>query len=156
MMTSRNTTRSLMIAGLAGSLIATSTPIARADPQTPFAAEATIDPTLRPNTPMPDYPKQSRAKKEAGIVRVKLCVDAAGHVTKADLAQTSGFPNLDNAVLKWVQGIQFNAAMKGSTPVAVCDFPLKYEFQVTKGPTRQEQTTNPFDIGPATGLATGP
>lgn len=156
MMISRKTTRSLMIAGLIAGLTMTSAPTVYADPQAPGAAETTTDPSLRPNTPMPDYPKQSRSKKEAGVVRVKLCVDAAGHVTKADLAQTSGFPNLDAAVMKWVQGVQFNAAMKGATPVAVCDFPLKYEFQVTKGPTRQEQTTNPFDIGPATGLAAGP
>ena len=46
--------------------------------------------------------------------------------------------------------------MKGATPVAVCDFPMKYEFQVTKGPDRLQQTNNAFDIGPATGLASGP
>jgi hypothetical protein len=46
--------------------------------------------------------------------------------------------------------------MKASTPVAVCNFPMKYEFQVTKSPDRQQQTNNAFDIGPATGLASGP
>ncbi|MFT3723600.1 MAG: energy transducer TonB [Hyphomonadaceae bacterium] len=155
-MTGLKTVRGLTIAMLAAGVFMTPALLAHADPQTPVATEATTDPSLRPDTPMPAYPKQSRAKKEAGVVRVKLCVEADGRVTKADIAQTSGFPNLDNAVLKWVQGVRFNAAMKGATPVAVCDFPLKYEFQVTKGPTRQEQTTNPFDIGPATGLATGP
>ena len=122
---------------------------AHADPPVPAATEATSDPTLRLNTPLPVYPPQSRKKKEAGVVRLMLCVDAAGRATKVDLAQSSGFPNLDNAVLKWAQDIQFNPAMNGSAPVAVCDFPLKYEFQVTKGPTQPPtRTTNPFDIGP--------
>jgi TonB family protein len=127
-----------------------------AEPQTPIAVETTSDPTLRPNTPLPAYPPQSRRKMEAGVVKMKLCVEADGRVSRADLAGTSGFANLDNAVLKWVKGIQFNPAVKGTTPVALCDFPMSYEFQVTKGPTQQQKTNNPFDIGPASGLASGP
>ena len=145
-MTRLATVCSLMIASLAMASLATAS--AHADPPVPAATEATSDPTLRPTTPMPAYPPQSRKKKEAGVVRLMLCVDAAGRATKVDLTQSSGFPNLDNAVLKWAQEIQFNPAMKGSAPVAVCDFPLKYEFQVTKSPTQQSRTTNPFDIGP--------
>ena len=141
-MTRLTTVRSLMIASLAMASLATAS--AHADPPVPAAT----DPTLRPTTPMPVYPPQSRKKKEAGVVRLMLCVDAAGRATKVDLTQSSGFPNLDNAVLKSAQEIQFNPAMNGSSPVAVCDFPLKYEFQVTKGPTQQSRTTNPFDIGP--------
>jgi TonB family protein len=148
-MMSLATVRSLTIAGLAaGGLAMASVLNAHADPQASAATEATADPTLRPNTPLPVYPPQSRKNKEAGIVRLTLCVDAAGRVARADLAQSSGFTNLDNAVLKWAQDIQFNPAMKGSAPVAVCDFPLKYEFQVTKGPTQQTRTTNRFCIGP--------
>jgi TonB family protein len=141
--------RSLAIVGAIAASLAVSPTLAAYADQTPVATEAASDPTLRLNTQMPVYPPQSRRNKEAGVVRVKLCVDETGRTTKADLSETSGFPNLDNAVLKWVKDIRFNPAMKGSAPVAVCDFPLKYEFQVTKGkdllPTR---TTNPFDIGP--------
>lgn len=122
----------------------------------PAAAQTTSDPTMRPDTPMPAYPAQSRKNKEASVVQMKLCVEADGRVSKADVAQTSGYPNLDNAVVKWVKSIQFNPAVKGSTPVALCDFAMSYEFQVTKGPTRQQQTNNPFDIGPVTGAANGP
>ncbi|MEQ1784189.1 MAG: energy transducer TonB [Hyphomonadaceae bacterium] len=122
----------------------------------PAAAQTTSDPTMRPNTPLPAYPTQSRKAKEAGVVQLKLCVEADGRVSKADVSQTSGYTNLDNAVLKWVKGIQLNPAMKGSTPVALCDFGMSYEFQVTKGPTQQPQTNNPFDIGPVTGAANGP
>lgn len=149
--------RRTRFAGLAfASAISLLAVAAHAEPQTATAAEATSDPTLRPNTPMPAYPRESRARKEAGVVRVTLCVEADGSVGKADLRETSGFPNLDNAVLKWVKDIRFNPAMKDASAVAVCDVPFKYEFLVVKGPPRQQQTTNPFDIGPATGIASGP
>jgi protein TonB len=122
---------------------------AHADPQSPPAPAPTTDPSMRPNTPLPVYPPASRKKQEAGVVRLSLCIDAAGRVSKADLTQSSGFPNLDNAVLKWAQDLQVNPAKSGATPVAVCDFPFKYEFQVTKGPDQlMTRTTNPFDIGP--------
>ena len=153
----RTTTCCLMIASLAfPGLFAALPPPAHAEPQSPTATESISDPTLRPNTPLPAYPRESRPKKEAGVVRIKLCVEVDGRVSKADLAQTSGFTNLDNAVLKWAKWIQLSPAMKGATPVAVCDFPMKYEFQVTKGPDRQQKANNAFDIGPATGLASGP
>jgi TonB family protein len=136
---------SLVIMALAAAL-----PLAaHAAPQAQPVAATTTDPSMRPNTPLPVYPPASRSKKEAGVVRLTLCVDAAGHVTKSDLAQSSGFPNLDNAVLKWAHDLQLNPAKSGDTPVAVCDFPIKYEFQVTKGQTQlPTRTTNPFDIGP--------
>ena len=60
---------------------------AHAEPQTTYTTPPT-DPTLRPNTPMPAYPAQSRKRKEAGVVRMKLCVEADGRVSKADLAET--------------------------------------------------------------------
>jgi TonB family protein len=151
------TVRNLLLAGVAVvGLGAASLFTAHAEQQTTITPAAATDPTLRPNTPMPTYPPQSRKRKEAGVVRIKLCVEADGRVSKADLAETSGFPNLDNAVLTWVKGVKFNPATNGTTAVALCDFPLKYEFQVTKGPTTQQQTNNAFDIGPPTGLAGGP
>lgn len=134
----------------------------------PFAGDAvaqvqtssitpTTDPSFRPNTPLPVYPPASRRNKEAGVVRLRLCIDGAGNVAKADLAQSSGFPNLDNAVLKWASGLQLNPAKSGDKPVAICDFPFKYEFQVTKGPEQpMTRTTNPFDVGPPSGMASGP
>ena len=151
------TVRRLMIAGPAvAGLLTPSLLAAHADPQTLAAAEARPDPTLRPDTPLPAYPREARGKREAGVVRMTLCIEADGRVSKADLAQTRGFPNLDNAVLKWANGIRFNPAMKGATPVTLCDFPMTYAFRVTKGPTQQQQTNNAFDAGPATALASGP
>lgn len=150
------TVRNLLLAGVAVAGLGIAPMLAaHAEPQTTYTTPPT-DPTLRPNTPMPAYPTQSRKRKEAGVVRMKLCVEADGRVSKADLSETSGFPNLDNAVLSWVKGVKFNPAMQGTTAVQLCDFPLKYEFQVTKGPTTQQQTNNSFDIGPPTGLAGGP
>jgi protein TonB len=138
---------------LALAICAAGLPLAAyADPPTP---EPTRYPSLRPNTPLPAYPAASRRHKEAGVVKMALCVDATGKVTKADVAQSSGFPNLDNAAVKWAVGLQVNPALAGATPVAVCDVPFSYEFKVTKGPTQPPtRTTNPFDIGPPS--ASGP
>jgi len=136
---------SLMVAALVTAL----PQAAHADPQAQPAPAPTTDPSMRPNTPLPVYPPASRKKLEAGVVRLSLCIDATGRVNKTDLTQSSGFPNLDNAVLKWAHDLQLNPAKSGATPVAVCDFPFKYEFQVTKGPDQlMTRTTNPFDIGP--------
>ncbi|MBI1359157.1 MAG: TonB family protein [Alphaproteobacteria bacterium] len=133
--------RSFAISALAAALLMT----AHADPP----AAATTEPTFRADTPLPAYPPRSRRHKEAGVVKLALCVDAAGKVTKADLAKSSGYPNLDKAVLTWIHSVTMNPAMRGATPVAVCDIPFSYEFKVTKGPDKlQTRTTNPFDVGP--------
>ncbi|MEO8136769.1 MAG: energy transducer TonB [Betaproteobacteria bacterium] len=118
-----------------------------ADP--PAAPITKTNPSFPPNTPTPAYPKASRKAKEAGMVKAMVCIDPTGHVTKADIAQSSGHPNLDNAVLQWLRTVKLNPATENGQPVDVCDYPLSYEFIVKKGayqpPTR---TTNPFDIGP--------
>jgi protein TonB len=140
----------VMVRNLTIAVCAFAAPLAaRAAPPAP-TPEPTSYPSLRPNTPLPEYPAASRRHKEAGVVKVALCVDATGKVTKADMAQSSGFPNLDKAVVKWIVGLQVNPALAGATPVAVCDIPFSYEFKVTKAPTQPPtRTTNPFDVGPA-------
>jgi TonB family protein len=134
---------------LSAAFVAMAGVAAGAQAQQATPAQVTTDPTIRPNTALPVYPPASRKKQEAGVVKLALCVDVKGKVTRTDLAESSGFPNLDNAVLKWAKALTLNPAKAGETPVAVCDVPFNYEFQVTKGPDQlMTRTTNPFDIGP--------
>jgi protein TonB len=87
-------------------------------------------PTVRRNSPLPDYPPASRRAKEEGVVSLTLCVDASGKVSKSELRKSSGFPRLDEAALDWVKNQRLNPAMQGKTPVAICDYPLDYQFQL--------------------------
>jgi TonB family protein len=109
------------------------------------------NPSFRPNTATPAYPKAARKAKEAGVVKTNLCIDHTGHITKADISQSSGHPNLDNAVLDWLHTVQLNPATENGQPVDVCDYPFAYEFQVTQQPEkpRSTQAGNPGDIAGA-------
>jgi TonB family protein len=114
----------------------------RADPPAPAVK---TDPSFKPDTPTPAYPKASRKAKEAGTVKARLCIDHTGHITKADISQSSGYPNLDNAVLDWLRKVQLNPATENAKPVDVCDYPFHYEFVVTehKQPKGPVQAGNP-------------
>lgn len=46
----------------------------------------------------PEYPKESLAKNEAGVTRLKVLMAADGRVGKVDILKSSGWPNLDNAL----------------------------------------------------------
>ena len=101
-----------------------------AKPAPPPAPVLTQRPSVRKNGPLPDYPPASRRAKEEGVVSLTLCVDASGKVSKSELRKSSGFPRLDQAALDWVKNQRLNPAMQGKTAVAVCDYPLDYQFQL--------------------------
>lgn len=117
-----------------------------ADP--PTAPATKTNPSFPSNTPTPAYPKASRKAKEAGVVKAMVCIDPTGNVTKADIAQSSGHPNLDNVVLQWLRTVKLNPATENGQSVNVCDYPFSYEFQVTQQPEkpRPTQAGNPGDI----------
>ncbi len=46
------------------------------------------------------YPPASRRREEQGTVKVRICVDPDGRVSDTRVADTSGFPDLDNAALR--------------------------------------------------------
>lgn len=49
------------------------------------------------------YPAASRAKREEGVAHVSFTIDAGGNVLSARIARSSGFPDLDQAVLDMVR-----------------------------------------------------
>jgi len=101
-----------------------------AKPAPPPAPVLTQRPSIRRNGALPEYPAASRRAKEEGIVSLKLCVDTSGRITKAELVKSSGFPRLDEATLDWVKRERLNPAMQGKKAVAICDYPLDYQWQL--------------------------
>lgn len=55
--------------------------------------------------PAPSYPSSSRENKEEGLVVIKLVVLPSGHIDSVAVAQSSGYPALDQAALKAAEGI---------------------------------------------------
>ncbi|MFN3514808.1 MAG: energy transducer TonB [Phenylobacterium sp.] len=71
------------------------------------------------NNPGPQYPYESRRKREQGIVQLKVLVGADGRPEQVLLDKTSGFPNLDAAALDIVRKRwRFAPATQGDRPVA--------------------------------------
>jgi protein TonB len=105
-------------------------PPAAAKPAPPPPPVLTQRPTTRKNGALPEYPAASRRAKEEGVVSLTLCVDTSGRITKAELRKSSGFPRLDEATLDWIKRERLNPAMQGKTPVAICDYPLDYQWQL--------------------------
>jgi TonB family protein len=64
------------------------------------------------------YPKAAQSNGESGTVTVGAYVDANGKVTKYNIAQSSGFADLDQAALQSVLNWRFVPAKQGGNPVS--------------------------------------
>jgi len=51
----------------------------------------------------PPYPELARKLTEQGTVTLQMTISAQGDVTSATVLQSSGFPDLDQAAVSWVQ-----------------------------------------------------
>jgi periplasmic protein TonB len=65
----------------------------------------------------PIYPPASRRAGEEGTVRVKVLVDERGRPSQVQVAQSSGFPKLDEAAVTAVRKWKFVAATDGTNAV---------------------------------------
>lgn len=66
-----------------------------------------------------DYPDASRRAEEEGVVRVRFVIDTTGKVSACEVAQTSGFPRLDDATCKIIiRRWRYNPATQNGQPVA--------------------------------------
>jgi periplasmic protein TonB len=65
----------------------------------------------------PTYPPASRRAGEQGTVRVKVLVDQKGRASQVQVAQSSGFPRLDQAAVDAVRKWRFQAATDGSNAI---------------------------------------
>jgi protein TonB len=74
----------------------------------------------------PPYPVAARTASHQGIVTLTITVGPTGEVTNAAVAQSSGFPELDQAAVAWVMGhwkykpaVQDGVAVTSTTQAAV-------------------------------------
>lgn len=75
------------------------------------------------------YPDSERRAGHEGRSSVKICIDAAGKVQSADIAQSAGFPALDDAAQKLAKAMKFKPATSEGRPVATCvSLPVKFEL----------------------------
>ena len=65
----------------------------------------------------PVYPAQSRRAGEEGTVTFRVLVNASGKATDIQVAQSSGFPKLDQAAADAIRRWKFAAANNGSGAV---------------------------------------
>jgi protein TonB len=82
------------------------------------------------NNPKPAYPALSRRLGEAGIVKLRVLVNADGSVARVELAKSSGFERLDKSAMDTVQASwKFEPARQGGNPIADwVNFPIDFKL----------------------------
>lgn len=72
--------------------------------------------------------------KVDGDVVVELCVSASGAVADAKVAQSSGYPKLDEAGLRQMRGARFEPATRNGRPVEVCGYTMTVGWRLGGAP----------------------
>jgi protein TonB len=67
--------------------------------------------------PIPDYPRQSRLRREEGTVVLDVAVNAVGHVESVLIVSSSGYALLDAAAAIAIREAEFTPALLGGRPV---------------------------------------
>ncbi len=85
----------------------------------PVAAlpEPTLARPIPGQNPRPDYPAAARRLNQQGQVVLRALVTVQGQVTTVEVAQSSGFPALDEAARRTVSGWGFTPAQQGDQPI---------------------------------------
>jgi protein TonB len=78
----------------------------------------------------PAYPEIARRRGEQGRVLLRVNVSADGQPVEVDVAQTSGYPTLDEAAQSAVRSWRFIPATRAGTPIAaVADVPVRFRLE---------------------------
>jgi protein TonB len=77
-----------------------------------------VNPRFRQPPAPPHYPKLSIERDEEGTVLVRALVDASGAPQRIVVFKSSGYPLLDEAALKAVQGWRFEPMLRDGRAVA--------------------------------------
>jgi TonB family protein len=96
--------------------------------QTPCpSVEPSSGAATQPNRPVsvtgsPDvglyYPDEARRSGSTGRVLVRLYIDDTGCAKKFEVVESAGDPTLDDAALRYAEGMRFRPALKDGKPVA--------------------------------------
>jgi protein TonB len=105
----------------------------KAVPPAPVRAPAPPAPTKLAVTFAPDvrdyYPDSARRDGQEGRVQVKICISTGGKVESAEVANSSGFPSLDEAAMKVGRAMRFKPPTQEGKPVSACTMlPVKFEL----------------------------
>jgi protein TonB len=74
------------------------------------------------------YPSGARARSEQGVITLAFTLDRDGHVVSRQITTSSGYSDLDAAVLTMVDRAQPLPAFPGSMTQAQQDFSVKINF----------------------------
>lgn len=99
-----------------------------APPAAPRQARLDAPPKPKRNI-KPDYPKGARQRGEQGDVVVEIRVNAEGAVDEVKVAESSGFPELDEAAVRAARAAKFSPARSGRDAVA-STARLKLQFKL--------------------------
>ncbi|MDO8730682.1 MAG: energy transducer TonB, partial [Candidatus Omnitrophota bacterium] len=94
-----------------------SSPVPGQDPTTFYLPGGAASGTGgRFKNPAPAYPYQAIRENQQGVVVLEICVDKNGRPTSVEVAQSSGFPLLDQSALWTVRRWKFDPAHVGFIP----------------------------------------
>jgi protein TonB len=78
------------------------------------------------------YPEAARREGQEGRAIIKICVNQLGKIDSADVATSSGFPELDEAAIKVAKAYRFKPATSEGKAVSSCPtLPVKFELHMT-------------------------
>ena len=84
---------------------------------------------LARSNPRPAYPAQARRERQEGTVIVRVLVGTDGRPQEVTLAQTSGYPLLDEAALRGVRRWTFTPAKAGGRAIsAEVQVPVRFNL----------------------------
>jgi protein TonB len=88
-----------------------------------------VNPRFRQPPPPPHYPKLSIERDEEGVVLVRALVDPSGAPQRVVIWKSSGYPLLDEAALKAVQGWRFEPMLReGRAIVSWVQVPVRFRL----------------------------
>lgn len=110
-----------------------SSPIPGHDPTTLFStggARAAGATSTHLRNPAPPYPWTALVKGQEGVVVLAVTVDATGRPQEVSVAQSSGFPLLDDSALKTIRRWRFEPARVGMLAVrASLRIPIRFVIE---------------------------
>jgi protein TonB len=111
----------------------TDKPLPPAPPPVRVEAVNRVSAGLRKGAQQPDseeyYPPSSKRLQEQGSAVVKSCLDDKAKLTDAAIQESSGFPKLDEAAVKYAKALRYAPATENGKPVAGC-FSFRVRFQL--------------------------
>lgn len=108
-----------------------SSPVPGQDPTTFYLPGGAASGTGgRLKNPAPAYPYQAIRENQQGVVVLEIFVDQSGHPTSVEIAQSSGFPLLDQSALWTVRRWKFDPAHVGFIPThARIRVPIRFTLE---------------------------